>query len=112
MLGELSLGVIVGAPTPEDFGAMNIYSAEAWTNEAATGWDGDRWELWINGDEAIALLGTVWDSPSDAREFAAALEGRDDLVWKVSGDRVAVVAGDVGKKKAGKLLRGILKAAP
>jgi hypothetical protein len=112
VLGEISLGLMVGAPTPDDFGALDIYGGDAWTNAAATGWDGDRWELWLRGDDAVALLGTVWDGPEDAREFAAALGPRDGLAWKVSGDRVAVVAGSPGKKTTKRLLRRMLAAAP
>jgi hypothetical protein len=110
VLGELSLGVMVGAPTPRDFAALTVYDGEAWTNQAAAGWDGDRWELWLREGESVVLLGTVWDSPADAGQFAAALEPRAGLAWKVKGDRVAVVAGDAGKKQA-KLLKKILAAS-
>jgi hypothetical protein len=110
VLGEISLGVLVGAPTPRDFAALAIYDGEAWTNQAASGWDGDRWELWQREGESVVLLGTVWDSPADADQFAAALQTCDDLAWKAAGDRVAVVAGDAGEKQK-KLLKRILAAS-
>lgn len=109
VLGELSLGLLVGAPTPVDFDSLDIHSADAWTNEAATGWDGDRWELWVRGEQAVVLLGTVWDSRADAEEFAAALP-ETGLRWKRNGDRVAIVAGDVDKRRGARALRRILRA--
>ncbi len=39
--------------------------------QAATGWDGDRYEVFANG-QGIAWV-TVWDSPTDASEFFDAL---------------------------------------
>jgi hypothetical protein len=98
VFGELTLGVLVGAETPLLAGATGVPDAAAWTNAAAAGWDGDRWELWENGGQSVLLLLTVWDSASDATEFAEALATRDDLSWKVAEDRVAVVAGRAGKK--------------
>ncbi len=102
-LGELTLGVIVGAPTPLRQGAAQ--SGDRWTNAAASGWDGDRFELWSKGKSAVVLLATVWDSADDAREFADALPARDDLRWRVEGDRVAIVAGDAVHKTEAVLAR-------
>jgi hypothetical protein len=107
-LGELLLGPLVGAKTPEAWTPEAI-AGTGWTNEAAAGWGGDRWELWTRGEEAAVLLQTVWDSGRDAREFARALPARDDLRWKRSGDRVAVVAGGVDTEGARRLLREMLK---
>ena len=69
-----------------------------WTNEAATGWDGDRWELWRRKDSILVLLSTVWDSPQDAEEFANALDPDAAFSSEVCENRVAVVAGDSGEK--------------
>jgi len=96
-LGELTLGILVGAPTPS-LDSQDSQQAANWTNEAASGWGGDLWELWMRGDRAVILVGTVWDSPDDAEEFARALEPGRGLVWKVEDDAVAIVAGDAGKK--------------
>lgn len=111
-LGEISLGVLVEAPTPVDYQSFDIYDGRSWTNPAAEGWDGDRWELWVRGDRAVVLLGTVWDSPDDAEEFAEALRARDGLLWKRSGDRVAIVAGAAPGKTRDSLLDRILAAGP
>lgn len=109
-LGEVNLGVMVGAPTPADLASLSIYDGSSWTNVAAEGWDGDRWELWARGEDAVVILGTVWDSPADAEEFASALPRREDLHWKLSGDRVAVTAGPVPRKAGAALLDRILDA--
>ncbi len=109
VLGELVLGVLVGAKTPDANEAAGESSA-AWTNAAAEGWGGDRWELWSKGDRRLAILGTVWDSERDAEEFAAMLPSREGLAWRRSGDRVAVVAGDADGPLgplAESLLRGV-----
>jgi hypothetical protein len=112
VLGEMTLGVLVDAPTPTDLqNVIEIHDPASWTNAAASGWGGDRWELWSSGAESVVLLGTVWDSASDAAQFASALPGKSGLTWKVKGDRVAVVAGDAGDK-TGKLLSRMLRALP
>jgi hypothetical protein len=108
VLGELTVGVMVGAPTPSVAAASMLAEGKHWTNDAASGWDGDRWELWRRGEDAIVVLTTVWDTGKDAREFAAALPERDQAAWKVKGDRVAYVAGDTGKK-TNALLKAALK---
>jgi len=109
-LGEINLGVMVGAPTPFDFEQLSIYDGGSWTNPAAEGWDGDRWELWVRGEDAVVILGTVWDSPADAEEFASALPQREEFRWKLSGDRVAVVAGPAPRKAGAALLQQVLTA--
>jgi hypothetical protein len=96
-LGELTIGLLVGAPTPSA-DLQSVQQAAGWTNAAASGWGGDTLELWSKGGREVLLVGTVWDSPADATEFADALGGQDALAWKVSGDAVAIVAGDGGKK--------------
>jgi len=98
VLGELLIGPMVGAPTPADPSSPTAMSGSSWTNEAAAGWDGDRWELWTRGERAVVLLGTVWDGDADAGQFAEALAGRDDLAIERCGPRVAVLAGDAGRR--------------
>ncbi len=92
VLGELSLGVMVGASTPW------LLGADAWTTRASTGWGGDRWELWRRGDAAVVLLLTAWDTVSDAEEFAAALPEKASMQWQRSGRHLAIVAGAAGAK--------------
>lgn len=60
---------------------------------AAAGWDGGRYRAWSDGTDAAVTLGTIWDSPGDADEFAAALRRLADEVGRptevrVEGERV------------------------
>lgn len=98
VLGELTLGSLVGAATPEtaDLGSGLV----AWTNAAASGWGGDRFELWTNGDAAVVLVATVWDSERDAEEFAAALRPQGSaFAFLREGAKVGIVAGALGERK-------------
>ncbi len=95
VLGELTLGSLVGAETPAsgDLASDRV----SWTNAAASGWGGDRFELWANGDAAVVLVATVWDSEKDAAEFAAALSRSNaQLAAKRHGKKVGIVAGAAG----------------
>jgi len=100
ILGEIAIGGLVGAPSPTSHDDAAMVSASGWTNAAASGWGGDRWELWTHGGAAVVLLKTLWDSPQDAVEFEAALPTRPGLAFQREGSTVAVVAGDPeGKMK-------------
>jgi hypothetical protein len=98
VLGELTLGCFVGATTPQ---AADLASGIVpWTNAAASGWGGDRFELWTHGDAAVVLLATVWDTAKDAAEFAAALpRGRDAFTFRRVGAKVGIVAGRAGDRR-------------
>ncbi len=90
--GELTLGVLVGAPTPSVADAGAFPAGSAWTHAAASGWGGDRWEVWSKDGRQVLILATVWDTKRDAEEFAAALPTRPGLTAKRTGDRVTVIA--------------------
>jgi hypothetical protein len=106
VLGELALGVLTGAPTPEPSSGA-LVPPSSWTHEAAAGWGGDRWALWRHHDgRTRAVLDTVWDSEEDAREFAATID-RPDRVWRRSGDRVVVIAGDPAAGPVAEALLGV-----
>lgn len=97
VLGELAIGVLTGAPTPDSsVGAMVMPSA--WTDAAASGWGGDRWVLWRREDgRRAALLDTQWDTEEDAAEFEASLgDPEAGRSWKRRGDRVVVASCDAG----------------
>ncbi len=102
-LGEISLGLLVGAPTPKTW--TSSLAVEEWTNTAAAGWGGDRWQLWTRGSDAMVVLATAWDSEVDAREFARALPRRDDSHWRRAGSRVTIVAGQRDSRLARSVLR-------
>lgn len=110
VLGELSLAVLVGAPTPTEPSALLSGSPEEWTNAAASGWGGDRWELWVKGRSAVVLLRTLWDSAQDALEFAQALPRREQMQVQVDGTRVTIVAARAGRKSA-RLLHKLLPSS-
>ena len=98
ILGELTLGGLVGAKTPE--GADLLTGGSSWTNAAASGWGGDRFEVWARGESAVVLLATVWDTVKDASEFEAALPaGREGFGVRRAGDRVGIVAGPAGDRR-------------
>ena len=98
VLGELTLGSLVGAATPK---ASELASGStAWTNAAASGWGGDRFELWTSGDASVVLLATVWDTAKDAAEFAAALPAeRAEFAFKRAGTKVGIVAGLASERR-------------
>ena len=93
VLGELGLGPLVGATVPTDLGDVGAQDGARWTNVAAAGWGGDRWELWQRGGAAVVLLLTVWDSATDAQEFLAGVREHTRFPARASGNRVALVAG-------------------
>jgi hypothetical protein len=63
--------------------------------DAAAGWGGDAYAVYQSPDNTLALvLSTVWDTPADASEFAAAFEDyatarfgspTADLTWESDG---------------------------
>jgi len=93
-LGELTVALVTGLdpgdPTSPD------QPLERWTNAAASGWGGDRWQVYRNGERGVSVLASVWDSERDAREFAAALRLPTGAAVKRRGEAVVVVAGDAG----------------
>ena len=101
ILGEITLGALVGAPSPSAQDQDAMVTPSAWTNAASEGWGGDRWELWTKGRSGVVLLETVWDSERDAAEFEAALpRDRGDFHARRSGTTVAIVAGEAGSAAA------------
>jgi len=108
VIGELGLGPLVGAKTPLSAASMGTPRAADWTNEAAAGWGGDRWQLWRIGDEFALVWLTLWDSPQDAEEFASALGRHTPLAYRLLGSEVAVVAGEIGEAEQ-RLLGRILE---
>jgi hypothetical protein len=81
----------------EDLDVMGI--GEAWlqvalglrldgsdAGSATAGWDGGTYRAWYDGSATAVVLSTAWDSPNDAREFAAAMAD-----WIDQGDEHATV---------------------
>ena len=77
------------------------------SGKASTGWDGDRYRIFAKGKATAAVWVSVWDTPEDALEFAAAygkILGKkyrgvapgEDEVWRGTrdGDTALEVSGD------------------
>ena len=77
---------------------------------ASIGWGGARFDLYENGEDALAIMGSRWDTPRDLDEFEEALRGSFKLfhkqgdLWtdrgryfgiKRSGDTLMFVSGTV-----------------
>ena len=65
---------------------------------AAAGWDGGIYRAWSDGDHVAVVLSTVWDTVTDATQFAAAMgrwiaggAGQSARVGPVAGSRVEVL---------------------
>lgn len=61
-------------------------------NAAAAGWDGGTYRAWSNGTGVAVVLSTVWDTATDAEEFATAMTD-----WIDQGDRAATVLEPAGR---------------
>lgn len=110
-LGELQVALLLADLPPGD--GLNAttgqYAIPEAAQNAAAGWDGDRYALWESGDGQEVLVWRIaWDTQQDARAFAAALaryeEGRWDSIFNgESANDIALVTGDVAARL---LLRG------
>jgi hypothetical protein len=76
-MGEFDLGVML-----RDNGVDT-----ATADKAAAGWGGGRYALYQNGDAALVILGTLWDTGKDATEFNNAMRTslgslkKDGALW-------------------------------
>jgi hypothetical protein len=99
VLGELGLAVLTGL-APLDPAAPEASRGPAWTNAAATGWGGDRYQLYEAGSRAVTLLATTWDTATDAMEFARALPASAVRATRRRDRWVVVVVGDSSPRDA------------
>jgi hypothetical protein len=112
-LGELTLGLLTGVD-PGDATSPDR-ALERWTNAASSGWGGDRWNLYRNGEKAVTVLATSWDTEKDAREFEAGLTLPPGTTVRRKGETVVVIAGDAGdraKKLADRAVAGVKVTKP
>jgi hypothetical protein len=72
VLGELTLSLVCGASNPS-LESVEATQPAAWTSACATGWGGDRWQIYRNGERHVTVVATVWDTEQDAIEFLTAL---------------------------------------
>lgn len=55
--------------------------------DAAEGWGGDHFQVFVNQDAAVAwALKVAWDTPADAREFAEAYDALNQARVEADGD--------------------------
>ena len=94
-VGEMLLAILTD-PKADAFDPATFPQPATWTNEAASGWGGDRWQLYRRGADTVTVLATVWDTEKDAREFRAALPRRLRRAAMRERDAVVVVAGEAG----------------
>jgi hypothetical protein len=90
-LGELQLAALVGLALPQAPALVDL-AATGWLAPATAGWDGDLWQLYRRGDEAVVVLVSVWDSAQDALEFSQAVSQGRDWTVRVDDETVALVA--------------------
>ncbi len=88
-LGELDVRILVATAAPQSAAGV------------AAGWAGDRFRALAHGDDLAIVWLTVWDTPGDASEFAAALppilpaagiERRDTRVLVTIGAAAGTIA--------------------
>lgn len=108
-LGELLVALLTGAAEPA-FDALEAMLPERWTTAGASGWGGDRWWLYTDGERTCTVLLTRWDDGDQAGEFHAALTLPAGCRAERRGDTVAILAG-APSGRAQALLRECFKAA-
>jgi hypothetical protein len=111
-LGEMIVALLTGSAAIEPM-SLEAALPSSWTNDAATGWGGDRWALFGRGPQRILVLGTIWDTEQDAIEFAAALKLPAGAKVERRGAAVALVAGDIsgrGERLLGETLAALAPA--
>jgi hypothetical protein len=108
VLGELIIAIVAGAGPIDPLST----ATDHYTNEAATGWGGDRWQLYTKGDRSVILLATLWDTDGDAGEFEASLPDLPGRLIERRGDAVIVIAGLEEKDAARLAARALEATAP
>jgi hypothetical protein len=94
-IGELGLSVLTGARV--DFDQPDVILPARWTNDAATGANGDLFHHYVDGERAVTVLVTRWESVQDAEEFDRALAAKGKIAFRY-GVNFIVLAGDYGDK--------------
>ncbi len=93
VLGELIVALLTQSQSTKVTQASIM--GLSFTHKEASGWGGDRLTLLRNGEAAILVMDTVWDSSKDAQEFHGGLlkSPRNARIVQVHGeDRVRMVA--------------------
>lgn len=73
VLGELGAFVVTAKHLPDLASATDQLTAK-WTNDAASGWDGDRYQSYAGPDgQRVMHWVSLWDSDDEATEFMASV---------------------------------------
>ncbi len=97
-LGELNVATITTKPEDNpDFSSPTALMSLEWSNDAAEGWDGDRYLAYEKEGKVIVAWLTVWDREQDATEFETVFQkmAKPNSWIRRNGIRVAVVLGSV-----------------
>ncbi|MBA2519917.1 MAG: hypothetical protein H0V24_09645 [Chloroflexia bacterium] len=80
-MGEFQIAVLLadldpGAGLNDLMGTIELPDA---ASAAAAGWDGDRYQLWTDGEDAEAFVwASVWESDAEAEEFFLAFRAYEE----------------------------------
>jgi len=70
---------------------MQVYLAQqvdrGIADTASAGWDGDRYAVYVSGNDEVLVLTTAWDSPADRNEFTATYTEYAEAKYGQSGKR-------------------------
>lgn len=114
ILGELGCFVVTAEEVP-NLMSMTGQLTGVWTNTAASGWDGDLYQLYVGPNDARLLLWcSVWDSTKDRAEFAARLNEMKEenvaFLLNVRESRVDAVAAFYGNEQGQESLQDLQNA--
>lgn len=97
-LGELNVATITTKPEDNpDFSNPTALMSLEWSNDAAEGWDGDRFIAFEKEGKVLVAWLTIWDRDQDATEFETVFVkmAKPNSWIKRDGRRVAVVLASV-----------------
>ncbi|HUX08355.1 MAG TPA: hypothetical protein VMX35_13700 [Acidobacteriota bacterium] len=94
-------------------------STKETAEETAAGWDGIHFRAFVDSADKLIILGaSVWDSETDAAEFAEALEqvliqihGESNVAVAQSADRVEFIVGEVTAETRTAALKALAAAS-
>jgi hypothetical protein len=112
--GEILMGVVT-TDSDRKFNAMASGLAAYWTNKASMGWGGDRFYLGESDRGWAGVWVTLWDSPEDRDEFAAAYSTEvlnPSRNWFALGERGAVFLFGLDEGPANTIEKAFLETPP
>lgn len=106
VLGEFQISIMLANLEPGEgmndlLGTINLPDA---ATAAAAGWNGDRYQLWVQGDEAEAFVWqSVWESEAEAGEFFKAFQAYDEA--RFDGSFTSAAGDDLTLETDGPVVR-------